>query len=125
MKLQNQVGYIDGQDGCTMVACSALWEMNGALEKRNIASSTPRVLSTEEVILGGGAYLATCSLLFRSALIESVPAWRKIANVGDYPLQIQGSLDGNLFYIPEIMCVCIGVGMREVGHTIHLRIVQK
>ena len=88
-----------------MIACSSYWSINGVLEERNYASKEPRVLSVEEVIRGGGSYIPTCSLVFKQRFLYDIPSWRKIANVGDYPLQIQGALEGNLFYLPEAMCV--------------------
>ena len=88
-----------------MTGCSSYWSINGVLEERNYASKEPRVLSVSEVISGGGSYIPTCSLLYSHRYLDDIPEWRKIANVGDYPLQIQGAIEGNLFYFPEAMCV--------------------
>jgi hypothetical protein len=41
----------------------------------------------------------------RGNLARDIPKWRAIANVGDYPLQIQGTLYGTLHYLPDIMVV--------------------
>ena len=105
-KLQKQVEYMEEHQDCCMTACAANWEMRGEIIKNDRISTVPRDLTTEEVILGGGGYLATCSLVYNNdKLNKNVPKWRKIANVGDYPLQIQGTLVGKLHYFPEIMCV--------------------
>lgn len=104
-KLEKQVTYLDTHEECEMIACSSYWSIEGVLEERNYASKEPRVLSVEEVIRGGGSFVPTCSLVYKRRYFYDIPQWRKIANVGDYPLQIQGALEGNLFYLPEAMCV--------------------
>ena len=104
-KLQKQVSYLDKHIDSDMIACSSFWIINGGMEARNYASDKPRVLSVAEVISGGGNFIPTCSLLFSRRYLDDIPKWRRMANVGDYPLQIQGALEGNLFYLPEEMCV--------------------
>ena len=104
-KLQKQVSYLEQHKECDMIACSSYWSINGVLYERNYASKEPRVLSVSEVISGGGSFIPTCSLLFSHRYLDDIPEWRRIANVGDYPLQIQGALEGKLFYLPEAMCV--------------------
>lgn len=106
LKLQKQVDYLEGHRECCMVACAAYYKVDGEITGNDCISEEQRYLTTEEVVLGGGGYLATCSLVFdNSKLNDVVPNWRKTANVGDYPLQIQGTLVGKLRYFPEIMCV--------------------
>lgn len=104
-KLQKQVDHLESHDDCVMVACAARWEVDGNLVDKKPISLTPRYLTTEEVIQGGGRYLPTCSLLYRRFFMDRIPEWRMKANVGDYPLQIQGTLEGGLFYFPDVMCV--------------------
>ncbi len=104
-KIEKQVTYLDTHEECEMIACSSYWSIEGVLEERNYASKEPRILSAEEVIRGGGSFVPTCSLVYKRRYFYDIPQWRKIANVGDYPLQIQGALEGNLFYLPEAMCV--------------------
>lgn len=104
-KLNKQVSYLEQHKDCEMVACSSFWSINGVLEERNYASKEPRVLSVEEVIRGGGSFIPTCSIVYKQRYLYDIPNWRRIANVGDYPLQIQGALEGNVFYFPEAMCV--------------------
>lgn len=106
LKLQKQVEYMEEHLECCMTACAASLEKNGEIIKNDRICEESRDLTTEEVILGGGGYLSTCSLVYNNdRLNKIVPKWRKIANVGDYPLQIQGTLAGRLHYLPETMCV--------------------
>lgn len=106
LKLQKQVKYMEEHKECCMTACAADWVKEGKLFKNDSVSDESRDLTTDEVILGGGGYLATCSLVYDNSKLNGViPKWRKNANVGDYPLQIQGTLEGKLHYFPDTMCV--------------------
>lgn len=105
LKLQRQVDYLEGHEECVMCAHAANWEMNGKIERNDICHDEECDLTTDEVIREGGLYLATASLTFRREMSDLWPSWRKNANVGDYPLQILGTLQGELHYFPDIMCV--------------------
>ena len=105
MKLMKQVLYMEANKDCCMVACSALWINQKGQITHNTVSNVERDLTTQEVIIGGGGYLSTCSLVMRSCIDLDFPLWRRIANVGDYPLQILGTLKGTLHFMPDCMCV--------------------
>ncbi len=104
-KLQIQVDYMDKHPECSMCTHTAFWETNGEQRIKGCSYSDERSLSTDEVIRRGGYYLATPSLLYRVNLVKDCPSWRLMANVGDFPLQILGSLRGELHYFPRTMCV--------------------
>ena len=104
-KLQKQVDYMEEHDDCVMCTHAAYWSIEGEMRKRGCKYLEERDLTTDEVIRNGGEYLATCSLVFRRVLYDDKPEWRIRSDVGDYPLQILGSLRGALHFFPEIMCV--------------------
>ena len=104
-KLQMQVDYLEDHNDCCMTACEAFWDIDGELTSRPPISDIPLDLETNRVILGKGSFLATCSLVYSRRLDMNIPNWRRIANVGDFPLQIQGSIEGTLHYFPNKMCV--------------------
>lgn len=62
------------------------------------------VLTPKEVILGGGGYLATNSLLFRKSMLDDVPKFIDFY-LFDYSLQIWGSLRGGILFLPDHMSV--------------------
>ena len=62
------------------------------------------ILKTEEVITGGGDYLATNSLFFRTSLFDNPPEYIKESAL-DYLLQIYGSCRGGIYYLDEVMSV--------------------
>ncbi|MBQ7222335.1 MAG: glycosyltransferase [Bacteroidales bacterium] len=60
------------------------------------------VIPVEKVILGGGAFVATCSLMCRAeSYMEESPVREIIYN--DYSLQIQGSLRGGMLFLKDCM----------------------
>ncbi len=104
-KLQKQVSFLEKHPDYSMCTHVALWERNGKLYKAGCQHSKECTLSSDEVIRFGGLYLATASLVFRKELADDWPKWRKLSDVGDYPLQILGTLRGGMHYFPEPMCV--------------------
>lgn len=105
LKLQKQVCYLENHIECCMCSHAAEWEIEGEMKRWGCQHTKDCDLGTDEVIKGGGLYLATASLVFRSRLKDDMPKWRKAANVGDYPLQILGTLRGKLHFFSETMCV--------------------
>lgn len=63
-----------------------------------------KILCPEEVIMGDGGFLATNSLFFRREMIKENPPFKNFWDI-DYTLQIQGSLRGGIYYLPEVMSV--------------------
>lgn len=60
-----------------------------------------RIFTTEEVILGGGGFMPTASLVIKKEVIKELPDWfYKYALVGDIYLQIISSITGGALYIP-------------------------
>ena len=65
-----------------------------------------RVFRTREVILGGGEFCATSSLVFRTKLLAKIPDWFYSTMVGDYPLQVLGAASGGgALYINKNMSI--------------------
>ncbi len=64
-----------------------------------------KIFTPEEVILGGGEFMPTASLVFKREICDSIPDWFYKAPVGDYFMQILGSLKGGALYLPDVMSV--------------------
>lgn len=64
-----------------------------------------KIFSTSEVILGGGGFCPSASLIFRKEVVLDPPKFYFDSPVGDYFLQILGSLNGGALYIDEVMAV--------------------
>ena len=68
-------------------------------------SDKDTVFTTKEVILGGGEFCATSSLVFKSTLLANIPHWFKTTMVGDYPIQVLGSASAGALYINKNMSI--------------------
>ena len=67
------------------------------------SSNADWVFSVEEVILGGGGFVTTNSLMYRSELSTlELPPFRQFLSL-DYTLQIHGSLRGGMLYLKDNM----------------------
>lgn len=60
------------------------------------------IINLENVIAGGGGFVATNTLFYRRELAEHEPDFRRQCPY-DYALQIQGALRGGILYLPDIM----------------------
>ncbi len=62
------------------------------------------ILPIEDIILGGGGYVDTASLFYRTEIIKNPPNFRKFMYL-DYTLQMTGALRGGMLYLDEKMSV--------------------
>lgn len=58
------------------------------------------IIRAEDIILGGGGYVATASLMYRSSINNKIPKYRAYLNL-DYTLQIQGSIPNGMIFLNE------------------------
>jgi len=68
-------------------------------------SNETKVFTASEVILGGGGFCPTASIVFRKEVLESLPDFYYEMPVGDYILQIFAALHGGALYIDKVMSV--------------------
>ncbi|WP_429158091.1 glycosyltransferase [Aeromonas media] len=64
-----------------------------------------KLFTLSEVVRGGGGFMPTASLMFRKNIVQKIPAWFLTAPVGDFYLQVLGSLNGGAIYLPEASAV--------------------
>ena len=106
LKLQKQVDALEAHPEIDICAHGAV-KVN-AKTKEAIDYVMPKsektVIPIEEIISGGGGYIMTSSLIFRSSLNNNIPEFRKKMQV-DYSVQIHGSLRGGMLYLNECMSV--------------------
>lgn len=110
-KLEKQILYMEKHPECSCTAHAVNYIENGEITRNDRRSAKECDFTPEQVISGGGAFVATCSLCFRTEYACEKPKWRMLAaNVGDYPSQILFSLKGKFHYFPMIM------GRYRLGH---------
>lgn len=81
----------------------------GALAKHSDSES---VFTISDVVRGGGGFMPTASLLFRRAVIDIIPEWFSTAPIGDYYIQLLGSLKSGALYIPDF---CVVYRVNAIG----------
>ena len=99
-KLQRQFDVLEKHPEVDMCACGTSCFKDGIIKRYINPSSEERILSIEEVILGGGGFLGTNSLMQRVSLLrDETLFWRNMYL--DYIAQIHGALRGGIYYIPD------------------------
>ena len=106
-KLQKQVDYMIKNPECSMCIHSAdLVDVDKKLqgiEYRPYKES--RIVSIDDLIIGGGNFCATASIMYYSKIFKDPPEFFMEAHVGDFPLQLILASKGQVYYIDESMCV--------------------
>lgn len=105
-KLQKQVYLLEKYPNVDMCAhtSSVLNAATGKIIEQKKISNSPGIIPVECIILGGGGFVSTASLVFRKSMLECVPKFRSILGL-DYTLQINGALRGGMLYLPDDMSV--------------------
>ena len=103
-KLEKQVAALEAHPEADICAHRALRVKGGKPCGYVAPVRRDRLIPAERVILGGGTFVATGSLLCRrEAYLLRTPMREILAN--DYSLQIQGSLRGGMYYLHDCMSV--------------------
>lgn len=104
-KLQKQVDYMESNPECTL--CMHMVEAVNADTKQSLRFIRPydynKICSTEEMMMGGGGFVGTNSLLFPKKAFKNAPKFYLNSPVGDYPLQIFLTYKGYAYYMDENM----------------------
>jgi len=104
-KLQKQISYMEAHPECTLCVCAAdLVDPEG----NGIGSVSPYPLDTdvptEDVIRGGGGFVATASIVAPTRLAQNRAAFCDMTDVDDAVLQIWFASNGTTHYFSESMC---------------------
>ena len=104
LKIQMQANILDqfsNIDICTH-ATEIVYSDSKKKKKLISPSKKNRIFSVEDVICGGGGFVATNSIMYRASLDKNIPFFRKKTG-DDYAIQIHGSLNGGMFFVSKVM----------------------
>lgn len=107
LKLQKQVDFMESHEEYSMCVNATQWmTCDGSLLTKGCSYPQDQDIFTNEIIQHGGLYLHCASYLYRRDIISNCDyAWRKMADVGDFPLIIAASLNGKIRYLADTMTV--------------------
>lgn len=100
-QLQAMLAY--PQVGLSFHGSINLFDNNKKTEGVNYGE-TSKIIPLNRVILGGGAFMPTASLLFKSSLLDDFNQILPSTPVGDFYMQVLGSQQGALF-VPSIKSI--------------------
>lgn len=99
-KLQMQIDWLENHPDYTMCCSDAtIISPNGILDWHRYANDCD--IPVKDMILGGGSFVQTATLVYRKRLLEDYPELCKKCHVGDYPLQIWSVLNGKVRYFAK------------------------
>lgn len=111
LKLQKQVTEMEKHPECYISFHPAIQKsVGGSRDDRMLGSHSDMitVFPTEDVILDGGAFMHTGSIMLNRSVIpriESFFNFAKEAPVGDYYIQMLGAENGGALYLNDVMSV--------------------
>lgn len=103
-KLKKQVRALESHPEADICTHAAAVVKNGRFWKYYAPSIRNRTIPVEDVIFGGGNFVATNSILCRASVWKAPAPFRDVL-FNDYSLQIQGSLRGGMVYLCDCMSV--------------------
>lgn len=103
-KLQKQVDFLEANPDYSMVCTDAdVLTPHGTEHWHRYSKSCEVPL--KDIVMKGGAWIHTASILYRANAISPYPIFCKKCHVGDYPLQILLAIRGKVHFIAERMVV--------------------
>jgi len=112
-KLQKQYLALQKHSGVKLCFTTAYGlKNNGKTKKIASYSNEPKVIITSKVVRGGGGFMPTATLFMHKNIVLNMPSWFNDAPVGDYYIQIMGSLNEGALYLP---CVTAVYRLNSIG----------
>lgn len=103
-KLQKQFDVMEKHPEIDICATAAETETNGKITGKCAPSNVDTIFNVEEVINGGGGFVATASLMCRAEIRKNPHPFLQMMQL-DYFMQIAGALRGGMLFLSEPMCV--------------------
>ncbi|MGL4570196.1 MAG: glycosyltransferase [Clostridium sp.] len=104
-KLQKQVEYLEKNYDCGLVFNNTMLLDDKTKKIKHGNELKNGKYFIEDVILQGGGFIPTASIVYRKEIMIDPPELYTKASVGDYPLQLLCSLYGYMYCISDYMSV--------------------
>lgn len=107
LKLQKQVDYMDNHPGHSLCFCSHknLYP-SGEIQIETRYDADMDECPMADIILGGGTYMATNSMLYSWSLYKQHDSsWAIGCPIGDVPLMLTLANNGKVAFLNDVMCV--------------------
>ena len=104
LKLQKQADALDAHPELDICVHRTLVTRDDRPRRFVAPATRTRVLGTEEVIIGGGWYVTTSSIMCRRGIYVKQTPLRDVITI-DYALQMQASARGGMYYLEDCMAV--------------------
>lgn len=106
LKLQKQVAFMETHPNHSLCFCAHQQILpSGELSIKRRYENDMEQCSMEDIILGGGGYMATNSMLYRQSLYVPYSTWAVGCPIGDLPLMLSLAAKGGVGYLSDTMCV--------------------
>jgi len=108
-KLQKQVDFLEENEDCSLCFHASKHVNTNNPEKFHVHH--PKIIPTDykfemkHVILGGGGFMATNSMVFLKEHIMERPEWMDKVPIGDLPLMLLLASKGKIGYVDDVMSV--------------------
>lgn len=118
-KLQLQTDLLEKNSQVDICAHAVSIVRNGKIRGKVRPFNHNLIVSPEQVILNGGSFVGTCSIIYRRSIDYTMPEFRQQNSI-DYTIQIHGSLHGGLLYLDRNMaCYRIGSDGSWTNRVLH------
>ena len=106
-KLQTQIDamFLNDNVDISFHSAMAVDVESGRVDKIAEYLNETKVFSVEDVILGGGGFMPTASIIYKKEIRPLIAYWRDKAPVGDVVMQFIGALKGGALYLPNVFSV--------------------
>ena len=102
-KLQMQVDYMEKNKECTLCFHSHDEVDKNKNKIQTVKRYIENTICTSSIILGGGGFCATASLMIPTKIMKDLPEYYYNCSVGDYPIQLYAMSKGYAYYINKSM----------------------